>query len=86
MINKKYYNEFITLYNNIKEIDSYYIRKDVKINKIKILQNGISENNSILFCIKNKINELNKNNYFEFIGILEGFSISLKIYCAINLI
>ena len=86
MINKKEYGEFISLYNNIKDIDSYYIRKDVKINKIKILQEGISENNSILFCIKNKINELDKNNYNEFIGMLEGFSISLKIYCVINLI
>lgn len=85
MINKKYYNEFITLYNNIKEINNFYIKKDVKIDKIKVLQNGISENNSILYNIKDRIEKLNKNNYVEFIGILEGFNISLKLYYVNNL-
>lgn len=88
MINKKEYGEFITIYNITKEIDCYYKRIDKKIENIQLLKLEYqTEKSIVLFSyINEKIKLLNKNNYNEFIGIIEGIKTTLNIYYVNNLI
>ena len=87
MINKKEYGEFITLYNTIKEINNYYKRIDKKIENTQLLKLEYqTEKSIVLFSyINEKIKLLNKNNYNEFLGIIEGIKTIFNIYYVNNL-